>query len=294
MLRALFTQGSKIIVIGAAFRQSKVIFDYCQDLWDNGPIYRDIVGEEHKNKNGPRRDIDRCSLRVGDSIIIAIPIGNGDKIRGQRATVTICDEFSSISRPVFETVVRGFSSVSMDPVNQYRLEMEKLAMKELGIWIDGVDDGSAPKTLKGNQTIISGTAYYSFNHFYDYWKQYKAIIESKGDRKIIEEIFKGEVPANFDYRDYCIIRMPYHMLPTRFMDEKQIAQARATIHSGIFKNEYCGVFSDDSNGFFKRSLIESCVVGKTECPIRLSSCGEVIFTAVLRGSADKRYVMAVE
>jgi hypothetical protein len=46
--------------------------------------------------------------------------------------------------------------------------------------------------------------------------------------------------------------------------------------------EYGAVFATDSNGFFKRSLIESCVVGqapRSSCP----SCGEVRFQAALRG-----------
>jgi hypothetical protein len=37
MLRALFHQGSKIVIVGAAFRQAKVVFDYCEELWENGP-----------------------------------------------------------------------------------------------------------------------------------------------------------------------------------------------------------------------------------------------------------------
>jgi hypothetical protein len=40
MLRALFNQGTKIVIVGAAFRQAKVVFDYCQDLWDNAPVLR--------------------------------------------------------------------------------------------------------------------------------------------------------------------------------------------------------------------------------------------------------------
>jgi hypothetical protein len=87
MIRALIQQGSKIVVVGAAFRQAKVIFEYCEQIWNNAPVLRDMVGEG--GRSGPRRDIDRCTCTIGDSVIIALPLGDGQKIRGQRANVII-------------------------------------------------------------------------------------------------------------------------------------------------------------------------------------------------------------
>ena len=291
MLRSLFNQGSKIVICGAAFRQAKVVFDYCQDLWDNGPVYRDIVGPDRKN--GPRRDVDRCTLRAGDSLIVALPLGDGSKIRGQRANIIIADEFASIPKDIFETVVRGFAAVSLSPVEKYKEEMQKQALKDLNLWTkqhETIDEGK----LLSNQTIISGTAYYAFNHFFEYWKQYKAIVESKGEQRKLEEIFNGEIPDNFNHKDYSVIRMPVRMLPPGFMDDKQIAQAKATVNTGTFQMEYGAVFASDSNGFFRRSLIESCVVGKRNNPVELPSCGLVKFSASLRGNPSRTYVMAVD
>jgi hypothetical protein len=291
MLRALFNQGSKIVIVGAAFRQAKVVFDYCQDLWDHGPIYRSIVGP--RKADGPRRDVDRCTLRVGESLIVALPLGNGEKIRGQRANIIIADEFASIAKEIFEVVIRGFTAVSMSPVQQYQQEMMKLALKELGLWTPA-HDTLEEEALVSNQTIISGTASYSFNHFYEYWKRYKAIIESRGDPRRLNEIFNGEVPENFNWRDFCVIRVPVRMLPPGFMDQKQIAQAKATVHIGTYQMEYGACFATDSNGFFKRSLIESCVVGRPDQPIEHPSCGEATFSAVLKGLPKRHYVMGVD
>jgi hypothetical protein len=291
MLRALFHQGSKIVICGAAFRQAKVVFDYCADLWDNGHVYRDIVGPDAKN--GPRRDVDRCSLRVGDSIIISLPLGDGTKIRGQRANIILCDEFASVPKEIFETVVRGFAAVSLSPVDKYKAEMRKEALKELGLWTpehDRLESGE----LISNQTVISGTAYYHFNHFYDYWRQYKAIVESKGDVRKLEEIFKGEVPDKFNWRDYSVMRIPVSALPSGFMDQKQIAQAKATVHLGTYQMEYGAIFATDSNGFFRRSLIESCVAGRDHAPVEVPGLGVVKFGAALRGTPGRRYVVAVD
>ena len=54
--------------------------------------------------------------------------------------------------------------------------------------------------------------------------------------------------------------MPYELLPKGFMDSDQVARSKATVHSGIYQMEYGACFTRDSQGFFKRTLIESCVV----------------------------------
>jgi len=38
---------------------------------------------------------------------------------------------------------------------------------------------------------LSGTAFYDFNHFAEYWKKWKSIIKSKGDLKKLQEVFWG-------------------------------------------------------------------------------------------------------
>ena len=43
MLRALLLPGRKVVVVGAAFRQSKVLFEYMETIWNNSPILRDYM-----------------------------------------------------------------------------------------------------------------------------------------------------------------------------------------------------------------------------------------------------------
>ena len=118
LLRALLCQGSKIVIVGAAFRQSKLLFEYMETFWRNAPILRSIVGSgKHQ---GPKRDVDRCTFYVGDSVIMAIPMGDGTKILGLRANYIIADEFASIPQEIYETVVQGFASVSASPVEGFK------------------------------------------------------------------------------------------------------------------------------------------------------------------------------
>ena len=286
IIKCAFTPGTKIVIVGAAFRQSKIIFEYMETIWRSSPILRSIFSG---NDDGPRRDVDRCTIRLGDSWTIAVPMGDGSKIRGLRAHIIIADEFASISPDIYETVVAGFAAVSASPIQNVKEEARKKAMKEAGIWNEEIE---ALQYKMGNQAIISGTADYSFKHFAQYWRRYKSIIESKGDKHKLEELFKGEVPENFNWQDYSIIRIPYELIPKGFMDDKQVARAKATIHTGIYNMEYAACFTADSDGFFKRSLIESCVVNENN-PVMIGD-KSIIFDATIRGNTHHQYVYGID
>lgn len=290
ILRAILIPNRKIVVVGAAFRQSKYLHDYMENIWKNAPILRDLSD----GNSGPRRDVDMCKLTINGSTISALPIGDGQKIRGQRANDIIADEFASMSREIFENVIAGFAAVSASPVeNVKRLAMEEKA-KEMGIDTSSLYEKKIIDAVKTNQIILSGTAYYDFNHFAEYWKRWKAIIETKGDLKAISNnVFNGEeIPPSFDWQDYSIIRIPVDLVPKGFMDEGQVARSKATIHNGIFLMEFGAVFTKDSQGFFKRSLIESCV-GTDLNPVKIKN-GEVYFDPLLKGNKGDRYVMAID
>ena len=286
LLRALFMPRRKIIVVGAAFRQSKVLFEYMDTIWKNAPILRDLCG----SSSGPRRDVDRCVMHIGDSTITCLPLGDGSKIRGQRANDIIADEFASIPRDIFENVVAGFAAVSASPIEKVKTRARKKRAEELGV--EYSPEQPVQFNDKSNQIILSGTAYYDFNHFAEYWKRYRSIVNSKGDRFKLQEVFGENVPDNFAWDEYSVIRMPVTTLPDGFMDEGQIERARATVHSGIFQMEYGACFTTDSQGFFKRSLIENCIASDQNNIV----IGEtpISFEAMLKGDPGKKYIFGVD
>ena len=286
VLRCMFFPGTKIVIVGAAFRQSKIIFEYMETIWRGSPILRSIF---NGNDDGPRRDVDRCTIRLGDSWTIAVPMGDGSKIRGLRAHIIIADEFASISPDIYETVVSGFAAVSASPIQNVKEYAKKKAMTEAGLWNAELQ---ALDTKMGNQAIISGTADYAFKHFASYWKRYKVIIESQGDNRKLEELFKGEVPSSFNWKDYSIIRIPYELIPKGFMDDKQVSRAKATIHTGIYNMEYAACFTADSDGFFRRSLIESCVVNDSKQVI--INTKPIIFDPLVTGNSSYQYVYGID
>jgi hypothetical protein len=283
LLKAILVQGSRIVIVAASFRQSKIVFDYIIKIHDESPIIQEATTKI-------LRQNDHWEMAIGSSTIKALPLGNGDKIRGVRASDILCDEFSSIPEEIFQVVVRGFAAVSSDPVdaaNLLAIENEKIKK--------GLMKEEDRKRKVGNKIIYTGTANFRFNHFWKLYCIHKKIIDSKfiGDGSKLNESFmqdKETQAASFegqiDYRDYAIIQLPYTALPEGFMDVKQISQARATMPKALFSMEYECMFPNDSDGFFKRSLINEATPGYNG--------SDGAFGVELSGSSEFEYVMGVD
>ena len=295
ILRCVLIPGSKIVIVGAAFRQSKVIFEYMDTIWRNAPILRSICSDN----SGPRRDVDRCTMRINESWAMAVPLGDGSKIRGLRAHTIIADEFNSIPVEIYETVVAGFAAVSANPTENVKEAAKRKMMQDKGEWEERMEDVYQSK--HNNQSVIAGTCGYGFEHFASYWKKYKSTIINKGDfKKSADEAGDevDEVPEymkRLNWKEFSVVRVPYELIPEGFMDDQQVARARATMHNGIYQMEYGACFTSDSQGFFKRSLIENCVAHDRNCstPGWPQWC-ETPFDPVTRGDQNLRYVFGID
>lgn len=287
MLKALLCQGSKIVVCGTGLRQSRLVFEYCMKIWNSSDMLRDLIYNAGKDQ-GPHTHVDKLEFILGESTITFIPIGTGEKVRGLRANVLITDEFQHHNPEIFEVVLSGFTSVNPSPIESMKYSGRIRAMKAMNIPIPEGMDGQR----MSNQSILSGTAYYSFNHFCAYWKKWKSIIESEGNINSLEEIFQGEVPAKFDYRDYSIMRIPIELLPDDYMDVKSVTKQKVSMHRSAYEMEYGAVFSTDSMGFFKRTLIEKCIASEVQ-PIDINGF-KVSFNPRLKGSSNLKYIFGID
>lgn len=287
LLKCVLNNDMKVIIVGGAFRQAKIVFEYMETIWNNAPILRSICDTHSR----PAHLQDQWIFRMNTSTATAIPLGSGEKIRGLRANLILVDEMASINPDVYETVIAGFTAVTKDPVENVKEFAKREVMKKEGVWKD--EDEVTFMRRIGNQSVIAGTADYDFMHFAQYWKRYKSIVESKGDKnKLAEAIGTTEIPEWFDWRDYSVIRLPYELVPPGFMDEKQISRAKATVNTTIFLREYCAVFPRDSDGFFRRTLIEGCVVSETNPIYKVQ--GKVLFDPALKGKAGHKYIIAID
>lgn len=287
ILKMLLHQESKVVVCGAAFRQSKLIFEYIEKLWNNAPLLRDLT--KNMEGQGIRKDVDRWTFRLGHSEGIAIPIGTGEKIRGLRANVVIGDEFRSIPVKVYEEVIEGFGAVSQTPIENMKKIGEFHAMQSLGMEVSREE---LNRSIIQNQSIISGTAGYIFESFGQYWLRYKGIIESRGDIGKLTKAMGGQVSEDFDWQDYSVIRIPYDILPEGHMSSKIVARSKATSTVSSHHLEYGAIFVEDSEGFFRRTLIEKCTAKDTD-PVEING-NPISFAPMLKGNPNKTYVYGID
>ncbi len=233
-LKGLLYPGYRVGLIAPTFRQSKMMFDECDKLWQRSSLFQ--AATERK----PTMQSDNCYIRfkaVGGkpgAIIQAIPLGDGTKIRGSRFFTIICDEFPHIPEDIFNMVIRPMAATVADPMeNVDRLKREKDLVDKGLISEDDIEDKSA------NQIIITSSGYFTFNHMYKFFLAYK------------EEMLSGN-------EKYAVFRVPYGLLEDGFLDKENIAAAKKQMSNLEFRMEYEAAFIPDTDGFYRASLIESC------------------------------------
>ena len=98
-----------------------------------------------------------------------------------------------------------------------------------------------------------------------------------------------------EWEAFSIIRITYELIPEGFMDDQQVARSRATMHNGIYQMEYGACFTSDSQGFFKRSLIEGCVAHDRNCDSAdFAPWCQSPFDPLTRGNPDLTYVFGID
>lgn len=253
LARCILIPNRQVIVAGSVFRQSKLVFEYMERIYNNSPRLQELLGTYHSKPIA--KDTDMWTFRIGQSNTRCIPVGMGDTVRGLRANDLFIEEFAAHNRDIFETVLSGFTAVSADPVEKFKMKAREELAKRMGIELEESKNPFVPE----NQLLLCGTAYYQFNHFYEYWCKWKNIIETRGDNRLLQQLLGDEIDPALNVDDFMIMRIPVDLIPAGFMDDAQIARSKASMHSGNYNCEFGAVFSADSAGFYKRSLIESCV-----------------------------------
>lgn len=263
---AVMNPGTKIVLISAGFRQAKLIFGEIKKIYEGSPLLRALSSKP------PSFGIGECHYEVNESSITALPLGQGDKIRGQRSHLTLVDEFNSLPIEVFDVVVRGFSATEADPWKKVR-----------GLMLQG--KSAIPQG--GNKIVLSGTAGFKGETLYRMYKQYSMIIGNRvrGEAKNYSDLLGDDFDGNehIDFADYCIIKLKYTEVPIGMMDMKMIHHARTTMPKMLFDMEYNGLFADDTAGFFKARNINDATSRPPDG-----------FSVEMVGKPNRQYVMGVD
>jgi hypothetical protein len=194
-------------------------------------------------------------LTLGSSRAIALPLANGERLRGFRFNRIVLDEFLTIPEKIFNEVIIPFLGVVENPIEReelYNLEsklIDKGEMKEEDRYI-----------WPNNKLIILSSPSFKFEYMYKLYKKYEDLINGLGVKEGDEEDdFKDDA-----YR--LIMQLSYDCAPSRLYDQNLLKQAKATMSEMQFKREFGAQFIDESDGYFRLSKMAACTIPDGEMP----------------------------
>jgi hypothetical protein len=258
VLDAILNQGVETGILSRSFRQSKMIFKKIEDIAAKPEAYllKQCITKISKSN-------DEWVMEIGRSRIRALPLGDGEKLRGFRFHRIIIDEFLLMPERIYNEVIIPFLSVVQNPTQReelYNLETQLINKGEMTeedryIW-------------PNNKLIALSSASFKFEYLYKLYEQYENLISN---------------PKNKEKTKRCIMQFSYDCAPVQLYDQNLINQAKSTMSESQFLREFGAQFSDDSSGYFKISKMALCTVPDGELP-----AVEVV------GNPEDEYILAVD
>jgi len=241
-LDAILNQGVEIGIISKSFRQSKMIFKKIEDILakPEAAMLAQCVTRKAKNN-------DQWTLEIGTSRIHALPLGDGEKLRGFRFHRIIIDEFLLMPERIYNEVIVPFLSVVENPT-----EREELYNLETKMIEEGRMTEEDRHVWPNNKLIMLSSASYKFEYMYKLYEKF-------------EHLITGQIPEDGNAHR-AIMHFSYDCAPQQLYDQNLINQARASMSQSQFDREFGAVFTDDSSGYFKISKMANCTVPDGDNP----------------------------
>jgi hypothetical protein len=275
-LEAILKPGHRVGLIGPSYRQSKLMFAEVEKLYEKSPLFQESCAKP------PVSSPESCYLKfkaapgkVG-SVIEALPLGtDGGKIRGVRYFSTYVDEAAQVPKMVLDVVVRGFMATSANPMEQVQRLAEQKRMLDEGLITEDMI-----KNPPSNKLVFSTTAFYQYNHA---WERVSNLIDAflRGKRRAdgghgdpSKFVFKGEalnggqIPHRVmtDGKRGLVAFTSFDPSPG-FMNIESIKESRREMSDYTFRMEYMAFFPPDSEGFFRRSVLDKARTHRSFGPV---------------------------
>jgi len=266
-LYAIFQPEAKLAILSRSFRQSREIFKRIEEIASKpeGQLLAECFNGTVKHMN------DEWSMRIGSSEIKALPLGDGEKLRGFRFNCLIVDELLLMPEKVLNEVILPFLSVNANPKKRQDTYDTETEFIKQGLMTE------EERTKFPNPKMIGlSSASYKFEHLYKIYEEYVSKIttgvEKDKDGNIVP--IKGS---------YAVLQFAYSVAPTQLYSESLISKAKSEMSPAQFKREFGAEFTDDSKGFFSAKAMEDCTVKFNESPL-----------AEIKGNPNHKYVLAVD
>lgn len=258
LLDGILNQGVHIGIISKSFRQSKMIFSKMEEIAKSpkAEFLSQCITRVSKAN-------DQWVMEIGQSKITALPLGDGEKLRGFRFERMIIDELLLMPEKVLNEVIMPFLSVIKNPTERQEIHDVETKMIEQGKMKE------EDRTKWPNNKIIGlSSASYKFEHLFKMYSQYESLILNENDQ---------------DKAHRVIMHFSYDCAPPQLYDQNLIDQAKATMSQSQFDREFGAVFTDDSSGYFKVSKMAACTIPDGE-----GQCVEI------KGQPGDEYILAFD
>lgn len=270
-LYALFNPGVKVGILAPSFRQARRVFEYIEEIAskDKASLFAACISKiEHKN--------DQWSMKIGDSIVYALPLGMGEKLRGFRFNCIVIDELLLMPNKIINEVIIPFLGVVQNPDERAKLrEAEEFLIKE------GLMTEDERYLWKNNKLIGLSSASYAFEYLFELYKVYENLILGNTNSNVAKDLLDN-FGKNAD-ATRAIVHMSYEAVPQDIYDKNLLEQAIQTMSESQFAREFKSVFTDDSSGFFRISKMKACTVQDGEEP-----------SVEVKGDPAAEYILAID
>jgi hypothetical protein len=267
-LYALLNPGIHIGIISATFRQSKEVMKKLITI-SKSPKAK-FLAECMKLSQAP----DEWNIEIGTSKITALPLGDGQRLRGFRFQMMVIDELLLMPQMVIDEVITPFLAGVTNPY-----ERKKVKELEDRLIAKGLMKEEERKQWQANKMIGLSSASYKFEYLYRLYESYrKSILGEDDDNREDDEDKKSFLEAR-----KFIAHISYDALPKELFDDKIVKKSKSEMSTSQFDREYNALFTADSAGYFKISELKAC---KYEC-----GDGEHV---ELVGEKGAKYILAVD
>ncbi len=215
VIYCMLYRGTLAGVIAPSFRQSKILVEdkIVKDLKEKSPFLKSEIQKTVVSQAEARIEF------YNGSRIMAVPTGDGNKIRGYRFHLLMCDEYAQIKKNILDLVVNPMMNVRRGyEVGKTEYEDEI-----------------------GNRLLVASSAYYQHNHLYELIKQY------------IDEICGGNEKYYVSILDYRV------GIDVGLFDDDHIAKEKKRLSPLDFNMEYGCLFPNLSeNTWISPDDLQKC------------------------------------
>ena len=166
VLDAIMHQGVEIGILSKSFRQAKMIFRKIEDIAakPEAAFLAQCITKKSKQN-------DQWTLELGRSRIHALPLGDGEKLRGFRFQRIIIDEMLLMPERIYNEVIVPFLSVVENPTDREDLYNAETAL---------IDKGELTEEDRyqwpNNKLIMLSSASYKFEYLYKLYETFEGLI----------------------------------------------------------------------------------------------------------------------